>query len=204
MKRFLTALAPAALIAFSSVAPAAAEKLSLSTLSTYLNSLGTVRADFVQTNDDGSKSSGEVTIKRPGRMRLDYGGDNDALVLVSGGQVAVFDPGSNEPPQRFPLSQTPLSVILKRNVDLNAAKMVVSHREQNGDTIVRAQDPDHPDYGYIDLIFSATPVLKAWVIHDQGGGSTTVQLTKMSLGGSVADRTFNIRAEANRRGTPID
>ncbi|MDO6457706.1 outer membrane lipoprotein carrier protein LolA [Celeribacter halophilus] len=204
MKRFLTALAPAALIALSSVAPAAAEKLSLSTLSTYLNSLGTVRADFVQTNDDGSKSSGEVTIKRPGRMRLDYGGDNDALVLVSGGQVAVFDPGSNEPPQRFPLSQTPLSVILKRNVDLNAAKMVVSHREQNGDTIVRAQDPDHPDYGYIDLIFSATPVLKAWVIHDQGGGSTTVQLTKMSLGGSVADRTFNIRAEANRRGTPID
>ncbi|MBU2890078.1 LolA family protein [Celeribacter halophilus] len=204
MKRFLTALAPAALIALSSVAPAAAEKLSLSTLSTYLNSLGTVRADFVQTNDDGSRSSGEVTIKRPGRMRLDYGGDNDALVLVSGGQVAVFDPGSNEPPQRFPLSQTPLSVILKRNVDLNAAKMVVSHREQNGDTIVRAQDPDHPDYGYIDLIFSATPVLKAWVIHDQGGGSTTVQLTKMSLGGSVADRTFNIRAEANRRGTPID
>ncbi|WP_417253505.1 LolA family protein [Celeribacter sp.] len=204
MKRFLTALAPAALIALSSVAPAAAEKLSLSTLSTYLNSLGTVRADFVQTNDDGSKSSGEVTIKRPGRMRLDYGGDNDALVLVSGGQVAVFDPGSNEAPQRFPLSQTPLSVILKRNVDLNAAKMVVSHREQNGDTIVRAQDPDHPDYGYIDLIFSATPVLKAWVIHDQGGGSTTVQLTKMSLGGSVADRTFNIRAEANRRGTPID
>lgn len=204
MKRFLTALAPAALIALSSVAPAAAEKLSLSTLSTYLNSLGTVQADFVQTNDDGSKSSGEVTIKRPGRMRLDYGGDNDALVLVSGGQVAVFDPGSNEPPQRFPLSQTPLSVILKRNVDLNAAKMVVSHREQNGDTIVRAQDPDHPDYGYIDLIFSATPVLKAWVIHDQGGGSTTVQLTKMSLGGSVSDRTFNIRAEANRRGTPID
>lgn len=204
MKRFLTALAPAALIALSSVAPAAAEKLSLSTLSTYLNSLGTVQADFVQTNDDGSKSSGEVTIKRPGRMRLDYGGDNDALVLVSGGQVAVFDPGSNEPPQRFPLSQTPLSVILKRNVDLNAAKMVVSHREQNGDTIVRAQDPDHPDYGYIDLIFSATPVLKAWVIHDQGGGSTTVQLTKMSLGGFVADRTFNIRAEANRRGTPID
>ena len=204
MKRFLTALAPAALIALSSVAPAAAEKLSLSTLSTYLNSLGTVRADFVQTNDDGSKSSGEVTIKRPGRMRLDYGGNNDALVLVSGGQVAVFDPGSNEPPQRFPLSQTPLSVILKRNVDLNAAKMVVSHREQNGDTIVRAQDPDHPDYGYIDLIFSATPVLKAWAIHDQGGGSTTVQLTKMSLGGSVADRTFNIRAEANRRGTPID
>ncbi|WP_255571764.1 outer membrane lipoprotein carrier protein LolA [Celeribacter sp. PS-C1] len=204
MKRFLTALAPAALIALSTVAPAAAEKLSLSTLSNYLNSLSTVQADFVQTNDDGSRSAGKVTIKRPGRMRLEYGSADDALVLVSGGQVGIFDPGSNEPPQRFPLSQTPLSVILKRNVDLNAAKMVVSHREKDGDTIVRAQDPDNPEYGYIDLIFSATPVLKAWVIHDEAGGSTTVQLTKMSLGGAVSDRNFNIRSEADRRGTPLD
>ncbi|SFJ51898.1 Outer membrane lipoprotein-sorting protein [Celeribacter neptunius] len=184
--------------------PAAAEKLSLSTLSNYLNGLGTVQADFTQTNDDGSRSAGKLTIKRPGRMRLQYGGADDALVLVTGGQVGIFDPGSNEPPQRFPLSQTPLSVILKRNVDLNAAKMVMSHREENGDTIVRAQDPDNPDYGYIDLIFSPTPVLKAWVIHDQGGGTTTVQLTRMTLGGSVSDSSFNIRSEAKRRGTPLD
>ena len=82
MKRFLTALAPAALIALSTVAPAAVEKLSLSTLSNYLNSLGTVQADFVQTNDDGSRSNGQVTIKRPGRMRLDYGSGNDALAAA--------------------------------------------------------------------------------------------------------------------------
>lgn len=207
MKQFLIAplkaLAPA-LIALSAAAPAMAEKLPLSELSAYLNGLSTVEADFTQTNDDGSKSDGSVTIKRPGRMRLDYGGENEALVLVSGGQVAVFDPGSNEPPQRFPLSKTPLSLMLARNVDLTKAKMVVSHTEQNGDTVVRAQDPDHPEYGSIDLIFSATPVLKAWVIHDDTGGSTTVQLTKMKLGGSVSDREFNIRSEADRRGTPLD
>ncbi|WP_460273116.1 LolA family protein [Celeribacter sp. ULVN23_4] len=207
MKQFLIAplkaLAPA-LIALSAAAPAMAEKLPLSELSAYLNGLSTVEADFTQTNDDGSKSDGSVTIKRPGRMRLDYGGANEALVLVSGGQVAVFDPGSNEPPQRFPLSKTPLSLMLARNVDLSKAKMVVSHTEQNGDTVVRAQDPDHPEYGSIDLIFSATPVLKAWVIHDDTGGSTTVQLTKMKLGGSVSDREFNIRSEADRRGTPLD
>lgn len=203
MKRVFATVAPA-LLALTMAAPAMAEKLSLSTLSGYLNGLGTVRADFIQTNDDGSESAGKLTLKRPGRMRLEYGGADDALVLVSGGQVGIFDPGSNEPPQRFPLSQTPLSIILKRNVDLSRAKMVVSHREENGDTIVRAQDPDNPDYGYIDLIFSATPVLKAWVIHDQGGGATTVQLTRMTLGGTVSDRQFNIRSEADRRGTPVD
>jgi Outer membrane lipoprotein-sorting protein len=199
----LKALAPA-LVALSLAVPAAAEKLPLTTLSNYLNGLGTVEAEFTQINDDGSRSQGSVTIKRPGRMRLDYGGANDALVMVGGGQVAIFDPGSNEPPQRFPLSQTPLSLMLARNIDLSKAKMVVSHTEQNGDTVVRAQDPDHPEYGSIDMIFSPTPVLKAWVIHDETGGSTTVQLTKMKLGGSVSDGEFNIRTEAKRRGTPLD
>ncbi|GAA3857014.1 outer membrane lipoprotein carrier protein LolA [Celeribacter arenosi] len=194
----------AALASLALAMPALAEPLSLKELSTYLNSLGTVRADFVQTNDDGSKSSGRLTIKRPGRMRLEYGGANDALVLGSGGQVAIFDPGSNEPPYRFPMSKSPLSIILARNVDLTTARMVVSHKEVNGDTVVRAQDPSHPEYGSIDLIFGDRPVLKAWVVNDDGGGRTTVQLTKMSLGGSVGDGTFNISAEARRRGTPID
>ncbi len=140
-----TALAPA-LVVISLAAPAAADKLSLDQLSQYLNTLGTVSADFVQTNDDGSRSNGVLTIKRPGRMRLEYTTSKD-LVLTSGGQVGVFDAGSNEPPQRFPLSKTPLNVILKNNVNLSQARMVVSHTEENGDTVVRAQDPAHPEYG---------------------------------------------------------
>lgn len=184
--------------------PAWADKLSLDQVSTYLNSLGTVQADFVQTNDDGSSATGVLTLKRPGRIRLEYGDDTDPLVLGAGGQVAIFDPASNEPPQRFPMSKTPLSLILAQNIDLTAAKMVVSHTEQNGDTVVRAQDPAHPEYGSIDLIFSSTPLLKAWIVNDDTGGATKVNLTKMRLGGTVRDIKFNIRAEARRRGTPLE
>lgn len=203
MKTLRYALAPViASVCFA--LPAAAEKLSLNELSGYLNSLGTVQADFVQMNDDGSTSNGVLTLKRPGRMRLSYGGQDDPLVLGSGGQVAIFDPASNEPPQRFPMSKTPLSLILANDVDLSRAKMVVSHTEKDGDTIVRAQDPNHPEYGSIDLIFGDRPVLKAWVINDESGGSTTVQLTKMRLGGTVRDTEFNIRSEARRRGTPLE
>nr|WP_319248660.1 outer membrane lipoprotein carrier protein LolA [uncultured Celeribacter sp.] len=200
----MSALAPAALIALTAVAPASAEKLSLNTLSSYLNSLGTVIAQFSQTNDDGSTSTGTVTLKRPGRMRLEYDPPNNALVMGAGGQVAIFDPGSNESPQRFPMSKTPLSLILAKDVDLSRAKMVVSHKEVNGDTVVRAQDPEHPEYGSIDLIFSDTPVLKAWVIHDENGGDTTVRLTRMQLGGNVPSGAFSIRGEARKRGTPLD
>lgn len=119
MKLFRFALAPAIAV-LSFTVTASAEKLSLAEISNYLNSLNTVEAEFVQTNDDGSRSSGQVTIKRPGRMRLEYEG-SEALVLTSNGEVAIFDPGSNGPPQSFPLFATPLNIILKRNVDLTTA-----------------------------------------------------------------------------------
>jgi outer membrane lipoprotein-sorting protein len=203
MKILRIALAPViASVCFA--LPAWAEKLSLDELSAYLNGLGTVEADFVQTNDDGSQSTGVLTLKRPGRIRLEYGGGDDTLVLGSGGQVGVFDPASNEPPQRFPMSKTPLSVILAKNVDLTEARMVVGHTEKNGDTIVRAQDPKHPEYGSIDLVFSDTPLLKAWIINDDTGGTTKMNLTKMRLGGTVRDIEFSIRSEARRRGTPLE
>jgi outer membrane lipoprotein-sorting protein len=203
MKTLRSALAPV-IVSVCFAAPAWAETLSLDDLSQYLNSLGTVQADFVQKNDDGSSASGTLILKRPGRMRLEYGGLNDPLVLGSGGQVAIFDPASNEPPQRFPMSKTPLSLILAKNVNLSTAKMVVSHTEENGDTVVRAQDPAHPEYGSIDLIFSDTPLLKAWVINDDAGGSTRVNLTKLRLGGTVRDILFNVRSEARKRGTPLE
>ncbi|SLN68517.1 lipoprotein chaperone [Aquimixticola soesokkakensis] len=203
MKQTFRALfAPLAFAATTALAavPAAAEVVPLATLSQYLNGLGTVQAQFTQTNDDGSTSSGNVTIKRPGRIKLDYPADK-TMVMGSGGQVAIFDGKSNEAPTRFPMATTPLNLILARDIDLTTSRMVTAHQEVNGDTMVRAQDPDHPEYGSIDLYFGGNPlVLKAWVVNDDAGGATTVQLTQMSLGGSVSDRLFNIRAEMSARG----
>ena len=201
MKPLRFALAPAFTVMFA--LPALADRLPLSVISDYLGGLDVVRAEFTQTNDDGSTSQGTLSLERPGKLRLEYAGSSD-LVIAAGGQVAVFDSGSNEPPQRFPANRTPLNLILRSDVDLTQARMVVAHTEREGDTVVRAQDPAHPEYGSIDLIFSATPVLKAWVVHDEGGGQTTVQLTRMQLGGNIPDNLFNIRSEASRRGTPID
>jgi len=71
---------------------ASAEKIPLSDLSDYLNSLEMVEADFVQFHEDGSAASGRLLMKRPGRMRLEYGGLDAPLLMAAGGQFSVFDP----------------------------------------------------------------------------------------------------------------
>lgn len=183
------------LIPLALLVPLAAQAapIPLNALSAYLNSVTTADAAFQQVNSDGSTSSGHVYIQRPGRMRFEYAKPDNTLVLASAGQVAIFDAKSNQPPDQYPLSKTPLSLILGKDIDLQHSKMVTNVREEGDLTIVTAQDPKHPDYGQIELGFAANPVqLKQWVVTDSTGAQTMVLLDKMALGNSYATTLFSI------------
>ena len=199
MNTFRAALAPLALIALSW--PTWASEVPLDTLSTYLNSLTTAEASFVQVNGDGSKARGTIFIQRPGRVRFEYGAPDKSLVLASGGMVAIFDNKSNQPPEQYPLARTPLNLILAENVNLSAAKMVIGHSEVGTTTRVTAQDPKHPDYGTIELVFSENPVaLSQWIITDDIGNQTSVTLGELAVGKTYPASTFSIDLETSRRG----
>lgn len=195
----LESLALAPVFALVLALPAMAEKIPLNELSRYLNSLGTVTSKFTQVNNDGSISTGQVYIQRPGRARFEYNND-DTLMLASGGQVAVFDGKGNGSAQQYPLSQTPLSIILGANVNLGRANMVTGYGEQKNSTVVTAQDPDNPGYGNIQLVFTANPTeLRQWVVTDNAGERTTVILNSLQKSGGFKPSTFSINNEMDRR-----
>ncbi|MEO0357211.1 MAG: outer membrane lipoprotein carrier protein LolA [Pseudomonadota bacterium] len=180
--------------------PAFAERLSLNAISGYLNGLQTAQGDFTQVNPDGTIDQGRIFIKRPGRIRFEYNAPNESLVIAGGGQVAVFDPKSDGEATRFPLNQTPLSIILERNVNLGQRDMVVGHDSDGTRTLVTAQDPRRPEYGYIQMIFTANPIqLRQWVVSDEANAQTTVILRDLTEGGSISNRQFNIIAEMDAR-----
>jgi outer membrane lipoprotein-sorting protein len=181
--------------------PAMAEKISLTQISTYLNSFQTAKGDFTQINEDGSVTTGEILIKRPGRIRFDYAPPDNSLVIAGGSQVAVFDPKSNVPPEQFPLKRTPLNMILAKTVNFGRSNMVVGHRDDGTATVVKLQDPQHPEYGNIQLKFTSKPVeLRQWVITNDAGGETTVILGELKTGIKIGARPFNIPQEIQARG----
>lgn len=193
--RFLTV--PVVCVAMTM--PAMAEQLSLNALSAFLNDMKTAKAAFTQINNDGSVSTGHVYIKRPGRVRFEYDPPEKALVLASANKVAIFDGRSNQPPESYPLKRTPLSVILARNVNLGAANMVVGHEYDGTATMVTAQDPEHPEYGNIQLRFTDGPIeLRQWIINDGSGGQTTVILGEMESGIPLKNKIFNIELHLQR------
>ena len=180
--------------------PAMADTLPLAELSRYLNGLSTVEAEFTQINPDGTIATGTIRISRP----FEYAPPDRTLVMADGQVVAIFDPKSNQPPEQYPLRRTPLHLILAPRVDLETARMVVGHRQDGPATRVTAQDPDHPEYGRIDLVFTPDPTeLRQWVITDDAGNQTTLILGEMRKGGRLAPNQFDILAEARNRGIAV-
>lgn len=173
--------------------PAAAEKLSLATLSNYLNSFRTAEGRFTQINEDGTISTGQLFLKRPGRVRFEYDPPAEVLVIADGTRVGIVDGKSNTRPEAYPLHRTPLKIILARKVDLTRARMVTGHSSDGKTTIVRAEDPNNPDYGSIELVFTGAPVaLREWVINSADGTRTKVVLGDLTKDIRLANDQFEI------------
>ena len=74
--------------------------------------------------------------------------------------------------------------------------MVVGHGEDGNTTRVVAQDPENPEYGTIEMVFTANPTaLRQWIITDDAGNQTTVMLDELTTGGNLPTFLFDITDE---------
>ncbi len=179
MNKYIAFLLTAA-SAFLFITPVLAEKISLPSLSAYINSLPMIKASFTQINSDGSQDKGQLYINRPGRLRLEYASPNNALVIASSGTVAIYDDKSKSGPAVFPLKRTPLKFLIQKNVDLKNNGMVSKHIEKKEHTIIIVRDPKGKVPGEVKMAFSSNPTtLRRWTITDQSNQKTTIILGKL-------------------------
>ena len=89
-RHFLTraaalALAPAAALGLTLSAPAIAQSASaLTAVQSHLKSTSSMTADFVQTDRNGQRLSGQLTLKRPGKIRFQYQKGVPLLIVGDG------------------------------------------------------------------------------------------------------------------------
>lgn len=196
MKRrdLLAALPAAALMPLALTMPAVADvnRADLTRITNYLNGVGTMRGKFVQVGPDGDLSEGSFYMRRPGRIRFEYKPPNPTLIVADGYWVAVIDT-VDKTIDRFPLSETPLDLLLRDRVDLRSTDAVKSIERTPGQLRVKAIDPDAPDQGSITMIFSDNPLeLTQWVVIDSQGLATTVALSEVKRNVKLSPKLFFI------------
>ena len=187
-----------ALALFWSASSVQAQQLDLGDITKYLNSMRAASASFVQVNPDKTLAQGVLYLSKPGKIRYEYTAPADSLVISDGRVLGVFDKKSNRGAQRYDLKRTPLDILLRNRIDLEAAGVVRNVSSDGIKTQVVATDPQNPKSGTITMVFTANPVeLRQWIVTDRSRRNTTVILNDLKvLKGANAD-LFDIRkAEA--------
>ena len=180
-------------------APATAQTSSadLDRAVTALRGISTMRADFTQTDRSGNTARGVMTLKRPGKIRFDYGRDADLLVVSNGRSLYMIDYEVNQV-ERWPIKNSPLGALLDPNRDVKQYGTLIPTGSPNVISI-DVRDPNKPEFGRINLIFvrkSGAPgglELTHWVALDAQNHRTTVRLANHRYGLSVPDSTFDFR-----------
>ena len=194
----LAIAAPVALVAIAAPA-SAAESPDLAKFRNHLASVQSMTANFVQTDGRGRAAAGTLQLKRPGRIRFQYG-SGDLLLVANGGRLNFIDYQVGQK-SSWPLSKTPLGVLLSTSPNLKGRAKLMPSNDPNV-VVIRARDP--AQYGTLVLAFlrsASAPgglMLYGWTAVDGQNKKTTVKLSNQRYNVAVPEGAFTFKEPKKR------
>jgi outer membrane lipoprotein-sorting protein len=180
--------APPRLIEFSE-----ADRADLDRVSAYLSSIRSLRGDFVQIGPNGEIDQGRFYLQKPGRLRFEYRPPSPMLIVSDGRTVAVSN-SKLKTVDRYPLSATPLDLILGDKIDLRRDNSVMAVVRQPDSLMIEARTSRNRSKPNIVITFSLPQLeLRQWTVIDDQGLSTSVALRELETGVALNDTLFVLR-----------
>jgi outer membrane lipoprotein-sorting protein len=195
-------LAPVAILASASGVALAAPSAELTQVENHLASAQSMTADFVQTDAKNRSLKGTLALKRPGRIRFDYGAAN--MLLVGNGKTLTFVDYEVGQKSAWPIAKSPLSVLLSTKPDLQRIARVVPSQDPRV-LLVRARDARRPEFGTLILAFvksGSAPgglLLEGWTAIDAQNKRTTVRLGGQRYNVAVPETSFTYPEPKKRK-----
>jgi outer membrane lipoprotein-sorting protein len=192
---FARALAPAAVVAVLAAPAPAASTGELGQVEAHLAASQSMTATFVQTDSKNRQLVGTMQLKRPGRIRFEYGrGAN--MLLVGNGKTLTFIDYEVGQKSSWAIANSPLSVLLSGNPDLGRIARILPSQDPRI-LLVRARDGRRPEFGTMILAFVKSPGapgglrLEGWTAIDAQNKRTTVKLDGQRYNVAVPEGAFS-------------
>ena len=200
--RFARALVPAVAAVVLAGPVAASPATDLRAVESHLAQTKSLVSGFTQTDGKGRQLSGTLSLKRPGRIRFEYGSGANMLLVANGKTLSFIDYEVGQK-SSWPVAKSPLAVLLSANPDLGRIARVVASNDPRV-VVVRARDARRPEFGTLVLAFTRSPgapaglMLEGWTAIDAQNKTTRVRLDRQRYNVAVAESAFTY-AEPKRK-----
>lgn len=169
----------------------------LKAAATSLAEAKTAKGRFTQLAPDGSVTTGDFALRRPGRMRFDYDDPTPILIVADGTTVAIED-RDLETVDRVPLASTPLGLILDDELDFENEARVTDVQRASGEIAITIEDRSGESEGQLTLYFDpANYQLTSWRALDANRQVTRVALQDIKTNVQVDPRLFRMEDPAD-------
>ena len=198
---FTRALVPAAALVALASPVAASPASDLQAVESHLAQTQSLVSSFVQTDGKGRQLSGTLSLKRPGRIRFEYGRGANLLLVATGKTLSFIDYDVGQK-SSWPVAKSPLAVLLSAKPDLGRIARVLPSNDPRV-VVVRARDARRPEFGTLVLAFTrgggpAGLTLEGWTAIDAQNKTTKVRLDGQRYNVPVAESAFTY-AEPKRK-----
>ena len=172
----------------------AEQTASVNLISEYINGFKHLKGEFTQISPKGNLSRGVFHISKPGLMRFEYAPPNPFLI-VSDGRWLTIKNRNKEKGDQFPLSQTPLRLVLNDKVDLVRDTNILDLQTTDGLVTLTLEDKKESlGGGRLILVFdTARKELQQWVVIDGKNRRTTVTLENIVAGEAPDPKLFVVK-----------
>ena len=173
LRRIALCAAAAAIVLGAGAAQAASE--AAQKIADHFANVSSMSGEFVQFGPRGEQTGGKFFIQRPGKIRFNYDASSGYQV-ISDGKSVVIDNKKLNTMDLYPLSKTPLKLLLEKRIDLSGDK-VKSVKEEADLTTIQLADKSVFGNSTITMMFDPkTYELRQWTIRDAQGKDTTVMI----------------------------
>lgn len=160
-------------------------------IANHFSSVKSMTGEFVQFGPSGEQTGGKFFLDRPGKLRFNY--ENPSPIrVISDGKAVVIGNSKLKTWDLYPLSKTPLKLLLSEQIDLSQ-KMVRQVKEEPDLTTIILGDKSVFGDSTISLMFDPkTYDLKQWTIRDAQGKDTSVMIFNVKTGVTFDRTVFQI------------
>jgi outer membrane lipoprotein-sorting protein len=160
-------------------------------IANHFSSVKTMQGEFVQFGPRGDQTSGRFFIERPGKLRFNYDDPSPMRVIADGNNVVVGNV-QLKTWDIYPLSKTPLTLLLASKIDLSAG-MVRSVKEEPELTTIALGNRTVFGDSIITMMFdSKTYDLRQWTVTDNQGKDTSVIINNVKSNIDFDESVFRI------------